>query len=127
MSEALMCPDELLALARRIVWYKQPEETLRNRGVFLAHLMTRASEEDLSVARRHFPDQEFLAVLDQPPPGIFTEQAWERWNRKYGRVPVPPMPRRQFPDGSRGVLWSELYRTQAPAAPRSAEPSRRTR
>jgi len=114
MSEALSYPEELLALARRIVWYKQPEDALRNRGVFLAHLMTQGSEEDLFIAQMHFPDEDFRAVLDNPPPGIFTRETWERWNREYGRVPVPPLPRRQFPDGSCGVLWSELYPIEPP-------------
>jgi hypothetical protein len=38
---------ELLNVARRVVWFKEPEETLSDPVHFLAHVMTYGTAEDL--------------------------------------------------------------------------------
>ena len=89
-------PEDLLAVARRVVWFKPPAEALEGQAEFLAHLMTYGDVEDLRVARRHFTEDDFRSVLDSPPPGIFDGRSWAYWNTVYGRVPAPELPRRQI-------------------------------
>jgi len=40
-------------------------------------------------------------VLENAPAGVFTQEMWEKWHERLG-MPVPPLPRRRFPDGSLG-------------------------
>ncbi len=90
-------PENLLAVARRVVWFKPPAEALEYKAEFLAHLMTYGTIEDLKTARQHFTDDDFRAVLDNPPPGIFDGRSWAYWNTVYNRLPVPKLPRRNLP------------------------------
>ena len=89
---------ELLQIARHVVWYDSPEHTLERPTIFLAHLMTFGTPDDLAIARQYFSDENFRSVLDNPPPGIFTAHAWARWHHELfgGDKEVPPMPER-FP------------------------------
>ena len=89
-------PDELLAVAKRVEWFKAPEEALADREHFLAHLMTYGTWDDLVVAAQYYPEAEFEAVLDDPPAGIFDQRSWVYWNLRYHRDPVPPLPGRKL-------------------------------
>ena len=94
-------PEELLQVARKVVWYDQPELTLADIRTFLAHLMVYGSPADVTVAERYVPQEEFLKVLEDAPAGVFTQDAWTRWHERFG-ISVPALPRRRFPDGSVG-------------------------
>lgn len=89
--------DELLAVARRIFWFGTPEEALEFRSRFLTYAMTYASDEDIEILRKYFSDDDFKAVLDDPAPGIFDRGSWAKWNKRYGRVPIPSLPKRRIP------------------------------
>jgi len=90
-------PTELRELAKYIVWFDPPEESLKTPRIFLAYLMTRGTDEDIRVAMKYFSDDDFRDALEHPEAGVFTRKAWDRWNRHYGRIPVPPAPKR-FPE-----------------------------
>jgi hypothetical protein len=94
-------PDELLRIARKVVWYDDPKLTLADTNTFLAHLMVYGSPADVAAVRRHVPDEEFRAVLEHAPAGVFTEEAWRKWHQHFG-IPATPLPRRRFPDGTFG-------------------------
>jgi hypothetical protein len=93
---------ELTRIARKVVWYDAPERTLRDMRTFLAHLMEYGTVADVSVVERFVPDEEFRKVLADAPAGVFTIEAWTRWHERFGMLPVPPLPRRRFPDGTFG-------------------------
>lgn len=95
-------PPELLRIARKVVWYATPKETLREPKTFLAHLMVYGSLADVTTVRRFVSEEDFRRVLEEAPAGVFTEEAWHRWHKHFGIVPVPPLPRRRFPDGTFG-------------------------
>jgi hypothetical protein len=95
-------PAELLRIARKVVWYDAPEETLEDLRTFLAHLMVYGSPEDLATVRRYVPEEEFRRALEEASAGVFTVEAWHRWHEHFGILPVPPLPRRRFPDGTLG-------------------------
>ena len=103
MSSRLAPPyaEELLRVAKKVVWYDRPEQTLEDLKTFLAHLMVYGSAADLAIVERYVPEDEFRRVLEGAPAGMFTEEAWKRWHERFGMA-VPPLPRRQFPDGSIG-------------------------
>jgi hypothetical protein len=101
MTLAIPYPTDLIRIARKVVWYDQPEETLADLYTFLAHLMVYGSVADVEVTRQYIPAEEFRAALKKAPAGLFTQEAWHRWHEQFG-MPVQPLPRRQFPDGSFG-------------------------
>ena len=94
-------PVELLRVARKVVWYDTPMQTLADLKTFLSLLMVYGSSADVAVTKRYVPAEEFRKVLQNAPAGVFTQDAWEKWHEDLG-MPVPPLPRRHFPDGSFG-------------------------
>jgi len=94
-------PEELLKVAKKVVWYDRPEQTLGDLKTFLSHLMVYGSPVDVAVVQRYVPEDEFRKVLERAPAGVFTSEAWKSWHDRFG-MPVPPLPRRRFPDGSVG-------------------------
>lgn len=89
--------EELLAVAKCIFWFGTPEEALEFPRRFLTYAMTYASDGDIEILRKYFTDNDFQAALDDPAPGIFDQSSWAKWNQRYGRTPVPPLPKRRIP------------------------------
>ena len=87
---------QLLAIARRIIWFEPPEQALADPVRFMAYAMRHALPEDMRAIRWYVPDAEFREALDQAPPGIIDPRSWAYWNSKMGRYPPPPMPVRRF-------------------------------
>ncbi len=85
---------ELLNVARRVVWFKDPEKALADPVHFLAHVMTYGTVEDLKALTGIVGKEDFSEVLDNAPPGIFDARSWAYWNVKCGRQPAPPLPTR---------------------------------
>jgi hypothetical protein len=94
--KALPATPQLLALARRVVWFKEPAEALADPIDFLAHVMTYCTPEDLAALRGIVGRDEFREVLENAPPGIFDRRSWAYWNLVCGRWPAPPRPERKF-------------------------------
>jgi hypothetical protein len=88
---------DLRAVAKRIFGFGTPEEALEFPLRFLTYAMTYASEEDIEILRKCFSDTDFTAALDDPAPVIFDQSSWVKWNDRYGRTPVPPIPKRRIP------------------------------
>jgi hypothetical protein len=101
MTLAPPYPAELIRVARKVVWYDRPEESLADLPTFLAHVMVYGSAGDVIVVERFVPAEEFRKVLENAPAGLFTTDLWRSWHERFG-MPVPPLPRRRFPDGSLG-------------------------
>ncbi len=93
----MICSEELLAVAKRIFCFGTPEEALEFPKRFLTYAMTYASDEDITILRKYFSEDDFKATLDDAAPGIFDQSSWAKWNERYNRTPVPPLPRRQIP------------------------------
>lgn len=92
-------PD-LLNVARRVVWYLDPEAALVNRRLFLAHVMTYGTLDDVLIVRDHYSTVDFVDALTHAPAGIFDPRSWAYWNLVYRGEPVPPLPRRHLPDAA---------------------------
>jgi hypothetical protein len=92
--------SDLLALARRVIWFEPPEKALADPIRFLAYFMTYGTSEDVAVVRRYLDLDDFREALEGAPPGIIDERSWAYWNVMTGRYPPPPMPRRVLPDAT---------------------------
>jgi hypothetical protein len=93
----LPCSDDLVAIARRVIWFEQPEQALADPARFLVYLMTYGTIEDIAVVQRYLRLDDFREALERAPPGIIDERSWAYWNVMTGRYPVPPLPRRTIP------------------------------
>jgi hypothetical protein len=83
------------AVARRVVWFKPPEEALADPFHFLAHVMTYGTPEDLCALRDVATSDDYREALDHAPPGIFDARSWAYWHLVLtGRSPAPPLPAR---------------------------------
>ena len=90
-------PPELLAVARRVVWFKPPAVTLADDVFFLNYLMTYGTVEDLMVARQRYDDDDLRGALRNALPGIFDARSWAYWHAHLDMGPAPPRPVREFP------------------------------
>lgn len=92
--KSLPVTPELLHVARRVVWFRNPEEELADPVHFLAYVMTYGTTEDLKALQGLVGKNEFDEVLEKAPPGIFDARSWAYWHLKCGRQPTPPLPTR---------------------------------
>jgi phospholipid N-methyltransferase len=76
-------PDELRAVAARVMWFEPPEASLRYLKRFHAYL-TYGTLEEILITRKYFNDNEFNDVLQDPPAGVFDARSWTYWNLVYG-------------------------------------------
>lgn len=93
-------PPQTVEVARRVIWFEEPEKALANPVRFLAYAMTYACHEDRQVIRHYVTDNEFRYALDNAPPGIIDPRSWAYWNLRMGRFPARPMRKRAFTRGS---------------------------
>lgn len=92
-----MNSSELRIVAKRVVWFKTPDDALQDVKLFLAHVMTYGTLSDIATTLYYFSESDFEAVLDDPPPGVFDRRSWTYWNVRYHREPVPVLPTRNLP------------------------------
>ena len=91
-------PADLLRVAKRMVWFKTPEEALADPFLFLSYAMTYGTVDDLRVARAHFTDDELRQALRAGIPGVFDARSWAYWHAVLGIRPTPSLPTRKLPD-----------------------------
>lgn len=91
-----MSPTDLQTVAKRVVWFKEPEDAIKDVRLFLAHVMTYGTLTDIVTTLRYFSEDDFKSVLLDPPPGVFDRRSWTYWNVRYRREPVPDLPNRKF-------------------------------
>ena len=98
---------ELRAVARRVVWFKPPDETLRDTVFFLNHLMTFGDVDDVVTMRRHFDDETLREALQCAYPGVFDARSWAYWHAVLCGSPAPALPARRIPgaEGAAPLPW----------------------
>jgi hypothetical protein len=92
-----MSSRDLLHVAKRVVWFKAPDDAVKDVKLFPAHVMTYGTLTDITTTLQYFSEKDFEAVLNDPPPGVFDRRSWTYWNVRYHREPVPELPKRQIP------------------------------
>jgi hypothetical protein len=97
VATCLPAIPELLEIARRVCWWKRPQETLADQVSFVARVMTLGSWDEVRVVRAQVGDKLFRHVLQHPPAGIFDARSWHYWHHAFGFAVVPPLPQRRIP------------------------------
>jgi hypothetical protein len=90
--KALPKTPELLQVARRVIWFEEPEQALADPLQFLTHVMVFGTPEDLRALRGIVGKDDYREVLEHPPPGVFDPRSWAYWNLVCDRRPAPPLP-----------------------------------
>ena len=93
---AIPLTPETEALARRLIWFEEPEEALSDVIRFLAYAFARATHEDMNILRKYLNEDDFREALNKAPPGIIDPRSWAYWHAKFGRYPAPSPPTRGF-------------------------------
>lgn len=106
---------ELLTVARRVIWFEEPERALADPVQFLAHVMVFGTVEDLKALRGIVTKDDYREVLEQAPPGIFDRRSWAYWNLVCDRHPVPSLPVRTALQSSRPNPQPQNDQRQRPA------------
>jgi hypothetical protein len=106
----LPATPELLAVARRVIWFEEPRRALADPAQFLAHVMVFGTAEDLRALRGIVTKEDYREVLDHAPPGIFDRRSWAYWNLVCGRRPAPPLPARSVLQSIRPAPQSQHAR-----------------
>jgi hypothetical protein len=81
-------------VAARLVWWQTPSQALGDPLRFVAQVMALGTDRDVRVVESRFGPGVFDAVLDRPPPGLFSPRRWNYWHVRQRRTPVPALPRR---------------------------------
>jgi hypothetical protein len=87
---------ELLQIAKRVVWFKEPEDTLDNPVHFLSYLMTYGFYEDVKIVKKYATMEDFSYTLEHAAPGVFDPRSWAYWNLMCHHFPAPPLPTRKY-------------------------------
>jgi len=66
-----MNPCDLQIVAKRVGWFKKPEDPLQDTKVSLAHVMTYGTLSDITTTLQYFCECDFEPVLDDPIPRNF--------------------------------------------------------
>lgn len=117
MSVPAVSNAELHAVARRVVWFKPPEETLRDTVFFLNHVMTFGDVDDVVTMRDHFDDETLRDALRRAHPGVFDPRSWAYWHAVLCGTSAPPLPVRRIPgtEGAVPLAWP-FRRKDAPGS-----------
>lgn len=99
--------SELLRVARRVVWFQPPEQTVRDRVLFLNHVMAYATIPELRIVRAHFEDDAWRDALRNALPGTMSARSWNYWHLMLDMGVAPPLPVRRIPgaEGLTPVAW----------------------
>lgn len=81
------------ALAERVVSFKAPHDALRDPLHLLAHAPTYGTHDDVTVPRRHVPDDQLRTALGAVPPGILDARSWAYWRLTLDLNPQAELPR----------------------------------
>lgn len=88
--------SEMLELARRIIWFQPPEETLDHPTELMTYAMRYATSKDMAILIKQVGYEGLAEAIDARLPGIVDARSWAYWNLKIGRTP-PPLPKRILP------------------------------
>lgn len=87
-------PADLERVAERLFWWQTPQQAWSDRHRFVAQVMALGTDRDVAIVERRLGEAAFDAVLDDPPPGLFSRRSWNYWHVRRQRSPVPPLPKR---------------------------------
>ncbi len=88
---------ERARLARRYVWWMEPEAALGDLPRLLCQIMAFGTARDYVAARRLWGEGAFKDALRTARPGALDERSWVFWHRHFA-LPPCALPERHFDD-----------------------------
>lgn len=89
--------NRLAPVARRLFWWKSPEEALEDKTRFLAQVMALGTWDDVALAKSAYPPDAWKEALREAPPGVIDARSWHYWHNVFRMTPIPPLPTRRLP------------------------------
>ena len=86
---------QLAPVARRVFWWGNPEDWLKDAIRFAAQVMTYGDWTDTCATLKLLGDPVFRQVLENAPPGVFDLKSWTYWHQYY-QLGVPALPTRRI-------------------------------
>lgn len=87
--------EELKDIARKLVWWKTPEEVER------LYLVRRVMNDGTLAMQRclvaRYGEEVFRQALADAELGQLSPRAWNYWHVRLGLEPIPPLPTREVP------------------------------
>jgi hypothetical protein len=90
--------DERIAeIARRIVWWQKPEQTLARPLDFVARVMASGSLDEVRDIEQRLGRRALQEALTKASPGVFDRRSWNYWLLVLGLERTTPLPARHVP------------------------------
>src|SRR6516164_1935785 len=107
--------EELRPVAKRVIWFEEPEEALKYPKRFLTYLMTYRTTEDVEVARRHYNRRRLRGGARRPGAGDLLRPIVARVehplpSRSCSAAAQASVPRREPCKGSRQPVCTSTMR-----------------
>ena len=90
-------PDRLRTIARRAVWWQEPEVTLARPLTLVAHVLAKGSLDDVRDVERAYGRATLRRAVAVAPPGIFDARSWNFWLLALDIDRSTPLPARRVP------------------------------
>jgi hypothetical protein len=94
--KSLVLTPEIEAIARRVIWFEEPQQAIADPIRFLAYAMTYGVHSDIETIRGQLSESDLQEAIAKAPAGIFDARSWAYWNLMLGRFPTPPLPQRKL-------------------------------
>lgn len=85
--------EQLKQLAKKLLWWQEPEVSLANPRRFLMQVMTLGSWKEVEEMREAFGSDAFRDALVNAEPGVFDAKSWSYWHVVFG-IPERPLPQK---------------------------------
>ena len=89
--------ERMAEIARRIVWWQAPEQTLERPLEFIARVMASGSLREMRDVEHAFGGRRFQDALRAASPGVFDARSWNYWLLILGIDQATPIPTRNVP------------------------------
>lgn len=89
--------DATRLVAKRLVWFEPPEQSLKEPVRFLAYAFAHARDPDMRILRAVLSEDALRFALQNAPPGIIDAKSWAYWHLMLDLGEAPGLPTRQLP------------------------------
>jgi hypothetical protein len=96
---AALEPELARSLARKYLWWLDPDEALGHQDRLVAQVMNMGTFDDVRLVEDRLGEACLRKVLEGAGPGWFDERPWTYWHYRLGLARpgrVPALPRRRF-------------------------------
>jgi hypothetical protein len=89
--------ERMESVARRVVWWQEPDRTLARPLEFVARVMATGSLDEVRDVEWFFGRATFREAVVKAQPGAFDPRSWNYWLLVLGLERTTPLPERRLP------------------------------